>query len=111
MPRIYFLTDASLCQAVDAPVGASILEAAKAHGVPLTGTCGGSMVCATCHVYIDEEHLALLNAPSDAEEETLDLAFSVNKNSRLGCQIRLTEHMDGMHVKLAPTMLAAMAGR
>ncbi|MDO8770922.1 MAG: 2Fe-2S iron-sulfur cluster-binding protein [Burkholderiaceae bacterium] len=111
MSRIFFTSLSGHCQAVDAQVGATVLEAAKANGIALAGTCGGSMVCATCHIYVDSEFQSQLPAPSEDEEATLDLAFAVSEGSRLGCQIHITELMDGMHVRLAPTMMGAEASR
>jgi len=92
---------------VHAAVGSTVLEAAHAHAVPMLGTCGGSLVCATCHVRIGGDAVARIPAPTEDEEDTLDLAFSVKDNSRLGCQIKLTEELEGLEVALAPTMQSA----
>jgi ferredoxin len=111
MPKIFFTTASGNCQEVDAKLGDTLLQAAKANGIAMAGTCGGSMVCATCHVYVSSKFLLQLPTPSEDEEATLDLAFSVSEGSRLGCQILITEHLDGMHVRLAPTMMGAESGR
>jgi ferredoxin, 2Fe-2S len=105
MPKIVFLTVAGQSIAVDSPVGVSLLQVAKANGIDMAGTCGGSMICATCHVYIDAEFVALLPPPSSDEADTLDFAFQVQKDSRLGCQIRLTQNLDGLKVRLAPSLM------
>lgn len=104
MPRITFI-DASQAQTpVTVPAGTTILEAAHAHGVGLPGTCGGSMICATCHVMIGAADRARLPAPTEEEEDTLDLAFGVTGDSRLGCQIKLSAEHEGMLVRLAPAL-------
>ena len=78
----------------------NIMEVSKAEGLPVEGTCGGMALCASCHCYVMTEHT--LPEPSLDEEDMLDQAFFVEKNSRLGCQIRLTPQMEGLVVKLAP---------
>jgi ferredoxin len=105
MPRVTFVTLDGLRLAVDCPTGSTILEAASASGVPMLGTCGGSMICATCHVKISAADRARLPAPSEDEEDTLDLAFGVTADSRLGCQVKLSDAMDGIDICLAPTAL------
>ena len=106
MPHITFITAGGERIPVQVPDGTTVLEAAHANGVGLAGTCGGSMVCGTCHVMIGAADRAKLPPPSEDEEETLDLAFGVTADSRLGCQITLTEELDGMEVRLAPTALS-----
>jgi ferredoxin, 2Fe-2S len=105
MPRVHFLTVSGQTITVDSPLGSSLLQAAKANNIDMAGTCGGSMICATCHVYIDAEFASLLEPPTWDEEATLDFAFQVRKASRLGCQVRLTERLDGLTVQLAPSMM------
>lgn len=107
MPKVYFLTVAGQVTAVDSPIGTSLLQAAKANNIDMAGTCGGSMICATCHVYIDPEFAIRLEPPSLEEQDTLDFAHQVLKESRLGCQIRLTEGLDGLRVRLAPSLMDA----
>ncbi len=104
MPRVTFISIEGERTVVDALSGQSILEVARANGLNLPGTCGGSMVCATCHVRIAAAFRARLPSPSESEEDTLDLAFGVTADSRLGCQIRLTEALDGMEIRLASSM-------
>lgn len=104
MPRVLFLLRDGGERAVEVPAGTTVLEAAKANDLPMVGTCGGSMVCATCHVMIDGEDRAKLPAPSEDEEDTLDLAFGVTADSRLGCQIRLTDELEGIRIRLTSTM-------
>lgn len=81
-------------------MGLSLMELCKAYELPVEGTCGGMALCASCHVYVLSEHE--LPNPTDDELAMLDSAFFVKDNSRLGCQIKLKEEMDGLQVKLAP---------
>lgn len=81
-------------------MGLSLMELCKAYELPVEGTCGGMALCASCHVYVLSEHE--LPEPTDDELAMLDSAFFVKENSRLGCQIKLKEEMDGLQVKLAP---------
>ena len=78
----------------------NLMELCKAYELPVEGTCGGMALCSTCHVYIKSDH-ELPEATED-EENMLDQAFFVKDNSRLGCQIKLSEELDGLEVKLAP---------
>lgn len=77
----------------------NVMEVCKAYELPVKGTCGGMALCASCHCYVLTDHE--LPEPSDDEEDMLDQAFFVEGNSRLGCQIRITEELDGLKVKLA----------
>jgi len=87
---------------LDAPtdLNMNLMELCKAYELPVQGTCGGMALCSTCHVYVLSDHD--LPEMNEAEEEMLDQAFFVQNNSRLGCQIRLTEEIEGLTVKLAP---------
>ncbi len=87
---------------LDAPTDMSMnmMEVCKSHELPVEGTCGGMALCASCHMYILSEHT--LSEPSEDEENMLDQAFFVRPNSRLGCQIKITEDIDGLKVQLAP---------
>jgi len=87
---------------VEAPtdMNMNLMELCKATELPVEGTCGGMALCASCHVYIESDHE--LNEQSADEEDMLDQAFFVKNNSRLGCQIRLKDELDGLIVRLAP---------
>lgn len=87
---------------LDAPtdMGLNLMELSKAHELPVKGTCGGMALCSTCHVYVESDHP--LPEPSVEEEDMLDQAFFVKSNSRLGCQIKIDESLDGLVVRLAP---------
>jgi len=78
----------------------NLMEVFKSYELPVEGTCGGMALCASCHCYVDSEHK--LSKVSDDEEDMLDQAFYVEDNSRLSCQIRITDELDGMVVRLAP---------
>ncbi|HKJ72809.1 MAG TPA: ferredoxin family 2Fe-2S iron-sulfur cluster binding protein [Alphaproteobacteria bacterium] len=101
MPKITFiLADGVSRLEVDAPAGASILEIAQANGVNMEGACEGSMACSTCHVIVDPKDIDRLKEPSDDELDMLDLAYGLTETSRLGCQIVMTEELDGLTVSL-----------
>ena len=78
----------------------NMMELCKSYELPVEGTCGGMALCASCHMYVESDHE--LNEPSDDEEDMLDQAFFVEDNSRLGCQIRLRDELEGLVVRLAP---------
>jgi len=88
---------------LDAPtdMAMNLMEVCRSYDLPVEGTCGGMALCASCHCYVLSEHD--LPVPSDDEEDMLDQAFFVEDNSRLGCQIRMSDLVDGLEVKLAPT--------
>lgn len=101
MPRITYTTFQGERHTVDVPVGTTLMEAATHNSVPgIDGDCGGQCACATCHVYIDEPWSALTGERSEAEEDMLNFAEDFRPTSRLGCQIRLTEAMDGLEVAM-----------
>lgn len=77
----------------------NMMELCKSYELPVEGTCGGMAMCASCHMYILSDHI--LPGRNDDEEAMLDQAFFVKANSRLGCQLHLTNDMDGLKVKLA----------
>jgi len=87
---------------LEAPTDMSMnmMEFCKAAELPVEGTCGGMALCASCHMYVESDHE--LMEPSDDEEDMLDQAFFVEDNSRLGCQIKLHNDLDGLVVRLAP---------
>ena len=78
----------------------NLMEICKASELPVEGTCGGMALCASCHVYVQDDHD--LPEPSEDEEDMLDQAFFVEDNSRLCCQLKITPELDGLKVKLAP---------
>ena len=99
MVNITFTDAQGTARTVEAEPGSTVMEAAIRHGVPgIEAECGGACACATCHVYIDEEWREKVGAPQSMEEDMLDFAFEVRPNSRLSCQIRVTEELDGLSV-------------
>jgi 2Fe-2S ferredoxin len=85
---------------VDAPVGLSVLEIAHKHKVDIEGACEGSLACSTCHVIVDPAWYPKLAKATEDEEDMLDLAFGLTETSRLGCQLVITEALDGLTVTL-----------
>lgn len=100
MPKMTFIETDGTRRDVDAPLGLSVLEIAHKHGLDLEGACEGSLACSTCHIIIDPEWYELLPDASEDEEDMLDLAFGLCKTSRLGCQLIMTEELDGLTVRL-----------
>jgi 2Fe-2S ferredoxin len=100
MPKITFIDTEGTRRDVDAPVGLSVLEIAHKNDIDLEGACEGSLACSTCHVIVEQEWYDLLNDASEDEEDMLDLAFGLTKTSRLGCQIIMSEELDGLTLKL-----------
>jgi 2Fe-2S ferredoxin len=85
---------------VDAPLGLSVLEIAHRNDIDIEGACEGSLACSTCHVIVDPDWFDLLKDATEDEEDMLDLAFGLTQTSRLGCQIIMSDELDGLTVKL-----------
>lgn len=101
MAKITYIQHDGSKQTVDAPIGITVMEAAKINDVPgIEAECGGACSCATCHVYITEEWREKVGKPNDVEEDMLDIAFDVREESRLSCQIKVTTELDGLVVKV-----------
>jgi 2Fe-2S ferredoxin len=100
MPKMTFIERDGTRREVDAPLGLSVLEIAHKHGVEIEGACEGSLACSTCHVVVDGDWFGKLATPTEDEEDMLDLAFDLQETSRLGCQLIMTEALDGLVVKL-----------
>lgn len=100
MPKMVFVLSGGERKEVDAPIGLSVLEIAHKNNISLEGACEGSLACSTCHVVVDEEFFDILDQPTENEEDMLDLAFGLTHTSRLGCQIKISEELDGLVVKL-----------
>ena len=100
MPRMTFIERNGNSREVDAPLGLSVLEIAHKHDVDIEGACEGSLACSTCHVIVDKAWFKKLENPTEDEEDMLDLAFGLTQTSRLGCQIVMTDELDGLVVKL-----------
>ena len=100
MPKMTFIERDGTRREVDAPLGLSVLEIAHKHGVDIEGACEGSLACSTCHVIVEPDWIELLKDATEDEEDMLDLAFGLTPTSRLGCQIVITEELDGLTVRL-----------
>lgn len=106
MPNITFIYKDGSEKTVDAPVGLSVMEVALKNNIEqIEGTCGGALACATCHLYVHPDWWAKLlpdgeDDISEDEEDMLDLGFDIRKNSRLSCQIMVTDELDGLILAL-----------
>ncbi|MDB5407854.1 MAG: 2Fe-2S ferredoxin [Rhodospirillales bacterium] len=100
MPKMTFIERDGTRREVEAPLGLSVLEVAHKYAIDIEGACEGSLACSTCHVVVDPEWYELLKTATEDEEDMLDLAFGLTQTSRLGCQIIITEELDGLTVSL-----------
>lgn len=99
MPKIVFVEHNGTVHEVEAETGSTVMEAAIRNLVPgIEAECGGALACATCHVYVDQPWDEKTGKPSEMEEDMLDFAFDVKPNSRLSCQIKVTDDLDGLTV-------------
>ena len=99
MPSITFIDSKGTSRVVEAEVGSTVMETAIRHKVPeIVAECGGACACATCHVYVDEAWREKVGPPSPMEEDMLDFGFDVRPNSRLSCQIKVSDELDGLTV-------------
>jgi 2Fe-2S ferredoxin len=99
MPKITYRDHRGEGRTVEADVGSTVMETAIRNGIPgIIAECGGACACATCHVYVDEAFMSLVGDPQPMEEDMLDFAYDVRPTSRLSCQIRVREELDGLVV-------------
>jgi len=105
MPNIVFVSPDGTRKSVFAEPGTSVMRAAVANGVDgIIGECGGALLCATCHVFIEKNQMDLLQPPEGSENDMLEFtATEPTSESRLGCQITLTEEMEGLTLHLPET--------
>ena len=97
MVEITYIDVDGTARTVEAEPGSTVMETAIRNGVPgIVAECGGACACATCHVYVDEEWRAATGEPQPMEEDMLDFASDVRPNSRLSCQIKLRDDLDGL---------------
>ena len=89
-------------QILEADSNSTLMEIIRDEGIDIEAACGGCCACATCHVYIDDKWINKLKNMDDDEESMLDQAFDVKNNSRLSCQIDLSEELDGIEIEIAP---------
>jgi 2Fe-2S ferredoxin len=100
MPKITYIDSHGETRIVDGEIGATVMETALKNAVPeIEAECGGACACATCHVYVEEPWLEKTGGPSPMEEDMLDFGFDVKPNSRLSCQIKVSEELDGLVVR------------
>ena len=101
MPKITYIEHDGKTHTIEVASGLSVMEGAVQNNIPgIDADCGGSMACATCHVYVKEEWFNKLPKKEDGEEDMLDMAFEPKKNSRLSCQLMVSDQLEGLVVNL-----------
>ncbi|MGB6349455.1 MAG: 2Fe-2S iron-sulfur cluster-binding protein [Pseudolabrys sp.] len=99
MAKITFTDSSGNARTVNAELGSTVMETALRNNIPgIEAECGGACACATCHVYVDEAWREKVGGPSPMEEDMLDFGYEVRPSSRLSCQIKVTEELDGLVV-------------
>ncbi len=100
MAKITYIDSAGTARTIDAEVGSTVMETAIKNDVPgIEAECGGACACATCHVYVDEAWREKVGGPSPMEEDMLDFGYDVKPSSRLSCQIKVSDELDGLIVR------------
>ena len=101
MAKISYITHDNKTFTVEVDNGLTVMEGAVQNDIPgIDADCGGGMACATCHVYVKDEWFDKLSPKEDGEEDMLDMAFEPKKNSRLSCQIIISDELDGLTVNI-----------
>ena len=101
MAKITYVTHDNQIHTVEVQNGLTVMEGAVQNDIPgIDADCGGGMACATCHVYVKDEWFDKLTPKEDGEEDMLDMAFEPKKNSRLSCQIIISDELDGLTVDI-----------
>ena len=101
MAKITYIENSGEKHIVEVQKGLTVMEGALANNVPgIDADCGGGMACATCHVYVKDEWFDKINKKTEGEDDMLDQAYEPKKNSRLSCQIQVTDDIDGLEVYL-----------
>ena len=101
MAKITYITEDNKHHTIEVQNGLSVMEGAVQNDIPgIDADCGGGMACATCHVYVNDEWFDKLTTKEDGEEDMLDMAFEPKKNSRLSCQIIVSDELDGLKVNI-----------
>jgi len=99
--KITYIDPAGTEHVLEGEKGMSVMELATKHDVPgIEADCGGACSCATCHVYVDPAWTEVTGTADEMEEDMLDFAFDVRENSRLSCQLEITEAFDGLIVRI-----------
>ena len=102
MPKLIITDRSGKKSEIEYDSNFTLMENLRDNGYDIEASCGGCCACATCHVYIDEKWTNKLKNMDDDEESMLDQAFDVKNNSRLSCQIELSEELDGLEIEIAP---------
>jgi 2Fe-2S ferredoxin len=106
MPKIHFVEPDGKTHLVEGAVGQSVMEAATRNQVPgIIGECGGCCACATCHLYVDEPWFSRLPPADEMEMGMLEGALETGPHSRLTCQVRITEELDGLTARIPASQL------
>jgi ferredoxin, 2Fe-2S len=106
MLKVTYVESGGKQHVVDVQPGSSLMEGAVQNGVPgIAAVCGGACACATCHIYIDEAWRSRIGTRNDLEESMLEMADDVQPNSRLACQIKMTDELDGLVVHVPDSEL------
>ena len=101
MPKITYVASDGTRSEVEAPIGSTVMENAVKNMVQgIEAECGGACACATCHVYVDDAWAQKVGSPQPMEEDMLDFAYDVRPTSRLSCQIKMTDELDGLVVEI-----------
>ena len=101
MAKINYITHDNQTHTIDVQNGLTVMEGAVQNDIPgIDADCGGGMACATCHVYVDDFWFEKLPQKDDGEEDMLDMAYEPKKNSRLSCQITVSDDLDGLIVNI-----------
>ncbi|MBV1901510.1 MAG: 2Fe-2S iron-sulfur cluster binding domain-containing protein [Kordiimonadaceae bacterium] len=101
MPKIIFVEDGGTRHEVDADVGATLMVTATHNGVEaIVGACGGFQTCGSCHIYLSKDYWHLTGEPDEDEKQMIEWGMEIKEDSRLSCQIIVTEEMDGMIVRM-----------
>ena len=100
VPKLIFIQTNGDESSFDAENGLSVMEVARDNDIGIEGTCGGSISCCTCHVIIDPEWFPIVGNPNPDEEDMLDLAMGLKSTSRLGCQIEITDELNGLRINV-----------
>ena len=101
MTKIIFIDSQGEKKSIEVENGLTVMEGAVQNNIPgIDADCGGSMACATCHVYVKEDWFDKVNKKNEGEDDMLDQAYEPKKNSRLSCQIIVTDDLDGLVVDM-----------
>ena len=101
MPKITYIEHSGKSHTINVANGLSVMEGAVQNNIPgIDADCGGSMACATCHVYVKEEWFDKLPKKEDGEEDMIDMAYQPNKSSRLSCQLTVSDKLEGLTVNI-----------